>query len=75
MFKINKKSQSILEYIVTIAAVVGFIVAATIGLRKGVKRGLDNVQEKIEVDLNDREYVGQPVKFDAEGKILISTKE
>lgn len=69
------KVQSIIEYIVVLAAIVGFIVAGTLGLRRGIKSGLDAAEKKIQADLNNREYIGQSNQFDSEGRPLDSAGE
>lgn len=63
--KITKKSQSIIEYLIVIGAITGFIVAGTIGLRRGVKTGLNQAEAKIKTEL-DTDYVGEVVDFGEE---------
>lgn len=63
--KIKKKSQSIIEYLIVIGAVTGFIVAGTIGVRRGVKTGLNRAKAKIKADL-DTSYEGEVVDFGEE---------
>ena len=81
----NLKSQSILEYIVVMTALVAFIVFATIGLKKGVQfslndaqqnmvgqaldEGLTQGQEQVAEDM-DKITAGAVIEFDEEGNSL-----
>ncbi|MEI8349604.1 MAG: hypothetical protein WCI77_05580 [Candidatus Omnitrophota bacterium] len=46
--KIMARGQSITEYLIVLAAIIGAIVASTIGIRYGVNRGMKTVNEKFE---------------------------
>ena len=66
--KIQKnKTQSILEYLIVLAAIILFIMAGTMGLDRGLSRGLDSAQRDISNTLTNMEYQGTVVEFDDEG--------
>lgn len=75
IYKTKTKAQSMLDYVITLAAIVGFIVAGTIGFRNGVKKSLDSTQTEIKKDLDDRDYVGEEVEFDADGNPITEIKD
>jgi hypothetical protein len=50
------KSQSILEYLITLTAIVIAIIIGTVGLKQGVQNGLDTAEDEIVNDyINDRD--------------------
>jgi len=53
------RGQSITEYLIVLAAIIGAIVASTIGIRHGVDKGMKDVNAKFETGIKNSSVPGK----------------